>query len=108
MSLLEDSNDRRVHRYSLRAPLADVDHAGCVYFAKLFHYFQLAYKDWLHAVGSPLQYAIDEERHVAPVVESAGRFARPVRYGDLIKVRAWVSHPMPARLRQPAIRCVGS
>lgn len=81
---------RHVHR--MRVPFGDVDHAGIVYYPRLFHYFHVAYEGFFQdALGLPFQQLFDERGVVAPVVACAGRFRAPLRHGEALEIQVWVS-----------------
>ena len=87
----------RRHRYQFRVPFADVDHAGIVYYPRLFHYFHLAYEDFFHReLQFPFQRWFEgDEAIIAPIVEAQARFLSPLRHGDEVEAQAWISKLAP-------------
>lgn len=82
----------RRHRFDFRVPFADVDHAGIVYYPRLFHYFHLAYEDFFHrALRVPFQeFFSGPDAWAAPITHAEARFVAPLRHGDEIGVDAWI------------------
>ena len=81
---------RHVHR--MRVPFGDVDHAGIVYYPRLFHYFHLAYEGFFHdGLGKPFQEMFDQRGVVAPVVACNARFRAPLRHGETLAIEVWIS-----------------
>ena len=81
------------HVTGVRIPFSDVDHAGIVYYPKIFHYAHLAYEDWLRT--SP-RYRLDkmltEERIGTPVITSEAVFQGPIAHGEMVDVELCVEH----------------
>ena len=79
------------HHYHFRVPFADVDHAGIVYYPRLFHYFHLAYESWFHdALGRPFSELFSSVGISTPVVRAEGTFRAPLRHGDEVEVETWI------------------
>ncbi len=79
------------HHYRFRVPFADVDHAGIVYYPRLFHYFHLAYESWFHdALHRPFSDLFSSVGISTPVVRAEGNFSAPLRHGDEVEVETWV------------------
>jgi YbgC/YbaW family acyl-CoA thioester hydrolase len=80
------------HLYRFRVPFADVDHAGIVYYPRLFHYFHLAYESWFHdALHRPFAELFSSVGISTPVVRAEGNFLAPLRHGDEVEVEAWIA-----------------
>ena len=78
------------HRFHLRVPFGDVDHAGLVYYPNVFNYFHLAYEDFFaRALQKPLDRFIAEGR-AAPIVHSEADFRAPLRHGMTVEVTCWI------------------
>ena len=66
---------------------ADVDPAGIVYYPVFFHYYHSAFEDFFgDAHGTPYPRWIAERRIGFPTVHVEADFARPLRYGDALRV----------------------
>ncbi len=80
------------HSFHFRVPFADVDHAGIVYYPRLFHYFHLAYEDFFHrGLGFPFQEWFQGENGLAaPITHAEARFLAPLRHGDEVRAEAWI------------------
>ncbi len=79
------------HQTRFRVPFADVDHAGIVYYPRLFHYFHLAYESWFHdALQRPFSELFSSEGISTPVVRAEGNFLAPLRHGDEVTVETWI------------------
>ncbi len=79
------------HTACVRVPFADVDHAGIVYYPKIFHYAHLAYEDWLRTFP---QYSLDKmmtrERIGTPVITSEAVFQGPIAHGEMLDIEVVV------------------
>jgi len=79
------------HQTRFRVPFADVDHAGIVYYPRLFHYFHLAYESWFHdALKRPFAELFSAAGISTPVVRAEGSFSAPLRHGDEVAVETWI------------------
>lgn len=72
---------------TLRVRFAHVDHAGIVYFAKIFEYCHEALEDLHREVDLPLELFFSEQQIGEPLVDAHARFLRPIRHGELISVQ---------------------
>ncbi len=80
-----------IHRYRMRVPFGHTDHAGLVYYPRVFHYFHLAYEDFFHEVLKiPFQEFFEKRGVGAPIVHCESDFTGPIRHGDTIEVRAQI------------------
>jgi YbgC/YbaW family acyl-CoA thioester hydrolase len=82
----------RVHRTQVRVRFGDTDPYGIVYFASYFRYCHRAIEDFLRACGLPPEETFKNvaEEFGLPIVEAWGRFRRPSRYGDLLRIETRV------------------
>ncbi len=82
----------RVHHTQVRVRFGDTDPYGIVYFASYFRYCHRAIEDFLRACGLPPEETFKnvEEGFGLPIVEAWGRFRRPSRYGDLLRIETRV------------------
>jgi len=83
---------RRVHHTEVRVRFGDTDPYGIVYFVSYFRYCHRAIEDFLRACGLPPEETFKnvEEKFGLPIVEAWGRFRRPSRYGDLLRIETRV------------------
>lgn len=80
-----------IHRYRMRVPFGHTDHAGLVYYPRVFHYFHLAYEDFFHEVlDLPFQEFFERREVGAPIVHCESEFKGPLRHGDIIEVGAQI------------------
>jgi acyl-CoA thioester hydrolase len=82
----------RAHHTQVRVRFGDTDPYGIVYFASYFRYCHRAIEDFLRACGLPPEETFKnvEEEFGLPIVEAWGRFRRPSRYGDLLRIETRV------------------
>jgi YbgC/YbaW family acyl-CoA thioester hydrolase len=70
----------------------DVDPAGIVFYPRFYEWFDLACESLFDALGMPWTALFPAHAIVGvPIVESGARFASPVRWGDLMRIRATVA-----------------
>jgi acyl-CoA thioester hydrolase len=76
------------HHTEVRVRFGDTDPYGIVYFVSYFRYCHRAIEDFLRALGLPPEETFKnvEEGFGLPIVEAWGRFRRPSRYGDLLRI----------------------
>jgi len=76
------------HETTVRVRFGDTDPYGIVYFVSYFRYIHRAIEEFLRACGLKPQetFKNTEEGFGLPIVEAWGRFRRPSRYGDLLRV----------------------
>jgi 4-hydroxybenzoyl-CoA thioesterase len=66
-------------------PFSDVDHAGIVFFPRVFTYCHLAYEAWYHtAMSEPFSTTFQSGGVATPVVATDATFESPMRHGDHI------------------------
>ncbi|MBM4302140.1 MAG: acyl-CoA thioesterase [Deltaproteobacteria bacterium] len=77
-----------VHHTEVRVRFGDTDPYGIVYFVSYFRYCHRAIEDFLRACGLPPEETFKNapEGFGLPIVEAWGRFRRPSRYGDLLRI----------------------
>jgi acyl-CoA thioester hydrolase len=82
----------RVYHTQVRVRFGDTDPYGIVYFASYFRYCHRAIEDFLRACGLPPEETFKnvKEKFGLPIVEAWGRFRRPSRYGDLLRIETRV------------------
>ncbi len=78
----------KVHCTTVRVRFGDTDPYGIVYFVSYFRYIHRAIEEYLRAVGLAPEKTFKnvEEGFGLPIVEAWGRFRRPSRYGDVMRV----------------------
>jgi acyl-CoA thioester hydrolase len=81
-----------VHRTEVRVRFGDTDPYGIVYFVSYFRYCHRAIEEFLRACGLPPEQTFKnvQEGFGLPIVEAWGRFRRPSRYGDLLRMETRV------------------
>jgi acyl-CoA thioester hydrolase len=77
-----------IHCTTVTVRFGDTDPYGIVYFVSYFRYCHRAIEEFLRAVGLPPEETFKNvsEGFGLPIVEAWGRFRRPSRYGDLLRV----------------------
>jgi acyl-CoA thioester hydrolase len=77
-----------VHRTTVRVRFGDTDPYGIVYFVSYFRYIHRAIEEFLRACGLKPEETFKNtaEGFGLPIVEAWGRFRRPSRYGDLLRI----------------------
>ena len=78
----------RVHHTEVRVRFGDTDPYGIVYFVSYFRYCHRAIEEFLRACGLPPDETFKNvpEGFGLPIVEAWGRFRRPSRYGNLLRM----------------------
>jgi acyl-CoA thioester hydrolase len=78
-----------VHETAVRVRFGDTDPYGIVYFVSYFRFIHRAIEEFLRACGLKPEETFKnaEEGFGLPIVEAWGRFRRPSRYGDLLRVQ---------------------
>jgi acyl-CoA thioester hydrolase len=81
-----------VHRTTVRVRFGDTDPYGIVYFVSYFRYIHRAIEEFLRACGLRPEetFKNTEEGFGLPIVEAWGRFRRPSRYGELLRIETRV------------------
>jgi acyl-CoA thioester hydrolase len=77
-----------IHCTTVTVRFGDTDPYGIVYFVSYFRYCHRAIEEFLRAVGLPPEETFKNvtEGFGLPIVEAWGRFRRPSRYGELLRV----------------------
>jgi acyl-CoA thioester hydrolase len=77
-----------VHHTEVRVRFGDTDPYGIVYFVSYFRYCHRAIEEFLRACGLGPEETFKNvpEGFGLPIVEAWGRFRRPSRYGDLLRI----------------------
>ncbi len=75
----------RIHRYTCRVPLFEVDMGQAVYHGNYFHFFEQARAALLEEIGCGYPQLVAWQLHLA-VVEAHCRYRRPVGYDDEILI----------------------
>ena len=77
-----------VHHIEVRVRFGDTDPYGIVYFVSYFRYCHRAIEEFLKACGLPPEETFKnaEEGFGLPIVEAWGRFRRPSKYADLLRI----------------------
>jgi acyl-CoA thioester hydrolase len=82
----------KVHGTQVQVRFGDTDPYGIVYFVSYFRYCHRAIEEFLRAVGLPPEETFKnvQEGFGLPIVEAWGRFRRPSKYGDLLRIETRV------------------
>ncbi len=75
----------------VRIRIHDVDAAGIVFFARYYVLMHDVYESFLEAIGHGIPAAIDAGAIIIPVVESGARYFRPLRHGETITARLFLT-----------------
>ena len=88
LAIQKDDRETLVHRTSVRVRFGDTDPYGIVYFVSYFHYIHRAIEEFLRSLGLKPEETFKNtaEGFGLPIVEAWGRFRRPSRYGDLLRI----------------------
>jgi 1,4-dihydroxy-2-naphthoyl-CoA hydrolase len=76
--------------HSLRVRFQHCDPAGIVFFANVLVFCHEAYEELLRAAGSPLDELIRAREQVLPLGHAEVDFKKPIRFGQLVKIRVTV------------------
>lgn len=76
------------HRTTVTVRFGDTDPYGIVYFVSYFRYCHLAIEEFLrgHGLKPEETFKNVQEGFGLPIVEAWGRFRRPTRYGEVLRV----------------------
>lgn len=81
-----------LHVFRKRVDFGDVDHAGILYYPKMFHYAHLAYEDWLRSIpGWSLPDFFQSHRLGTPVVQTSASFEGPLAHGERVHIEMKVT-----------------
>jgi acyl-CoA thioester hydrolase len=92
--------DRGVHRTTVQVRFGDTDPYGIVYFVSYFRYCHRAIEEFLRACGLKPEETFKnvKEGFGLPIVEAWGRFRRPSRYGDVLRLETRIQEVRPKAL----------
>ena len=80
------------HTTEVRVRWGDVDWAGIVFYPRFYEWFDLACDSLFEALGMPWPTLFPQHGIVGvPIVESGARFVSPVRWGEVVRIRAEVA-----------------
>ena len=80
------------HTSEVKVRWGDVDWAGIVFYPRFYEWYDLACEALFDSMGLPWTQAFPRYGIVGvPIVESGARFVSPVRWGDLMRIRATVA-----------------
>ncbi|MCZ6602892.1 MAG: thioesterase family protein [Planctomycetota bacterium] len=76
----------------IKVRFGDVDPAGVVYYPSFMDYFHVALEEFMeNGLKLPYPKLIRKDRMGFPTVRVECNFTRPVRYGDELSIRVWIS-----------------
>ena len=79
------------HRFRTRVDFGDVDHAGILYYPRMFHFAHLAYEDFLRGSGEySLPNCFRLHRLGTPVVSTRAQFLGPLAHGEQVEIEVIV------------------
>ncbi len=92
VTIKEQGNQLLVHTTTVRVRFGDTDPYGIVYFVSYFRYIHRAIEEFLRFCGLRPEetFKNTEEGFGLPIAEAWGRFRRPSRYGDMLRVETRV------------------
>lgn len=73
------------HSYAFEVRLHDVDHAGVMFFARLFVHAHDAYEDFMAHLGMDLCAMIQAGERL-PIVHASADYLQPLRHGEHVTV----------------------
>ena len=80
------------HTSEVKVRWGDVDWAGIVFYPRFYEWYDLACESLFDALDLPWPATFPHYGIVGvPIVESGARFVSPVRYGDVMRIRATVA-----------------
>jgi len=80
------------HTSEVKVRWGDVDWAGIVFYPRFYEWYDLACEALFDSLGLPWTQTFPRYGIVGvPIVESGARFASPVRWGDVMRIRATVA-----------------
>ena len=89
-----------VHRTTVRVRFGDTDPYGIVYFVNYFRYCHRAIEEFLRVCGLKPEETFKnvQEGFGLPIVEAWGRFRRPAKYGELLRIETRIQEIRPKPL----------
>ena len=85
MTILDQVGPAR--RTTVRVRYAETDRMGVVYYANYLVWFEVGRTEWLRDTGWSYR-EMESEGVALPVIEAQCEYRRPVRYDDLLELRA--------------------
>jgi 4-hydroxybenzoyl-CoA thioesterase len=80
------------HAIAVKVRWGDVDSAGIVFYPRFYEWYDLACEGLFDSLGLPWPETFRRYDIVGvPIVESGAQFVSPVRYGDVMRIRATVA-----------------
>jgi 1,4-dihydroxy-2-naphthoyl-CoA hydrolase len=76
--------------HNLRVRFQHTDPAGIVFFANVLVYCHEAYEELLRAGGMPLEEFLGKREQILPLGHAEVTFKRPMRVGQLVRIRVSV------------------
>jgi acyl-CoA thioester hydrolase len=73
----------------LRVIYGDTDQMGVVYYANYFRFFEFARGEFFRAKGASYL-DFEKQGYGMPVIEAHANYRAPLRYDDLIIIKAWI------------------
>ncbi len=73
--------------YPFTVRFSDEDHAQMVYYPRVFHYVHVAFEELFASHGRPYNVVLDQDNVGWPAVSATCDFARPMKFGDALRVR---------------------
>ncbi len=75
---------------------AETDKMAVVYHANYLLYFEDARTDFLEKLGYPYK-LIEDAGYISPVLNFSVSYGKPLRYGDNVIIRTWISKSTPMK-----------
>ncbi len=88
-SFEEPKPNRVVHQITFRVCLRDMDSVN-IYYATYYEWMERSLAEFLHHAGHPLAEIFDDGLAL-PAVQSGCSYFAPVKLGDVLQVRSWIS-----------------
>jgi YbgC/YbaW family acyl-CoA thioester hydrolase len=82
-----------VNRFDIKVRWSEADPAGIAFYPRFFEWFDMATEALFESLEMPWPVLFPRYRVVGvPIVDVGARFASPVRYGDIVTIRASVGY----------------
>jgi YbgC/YbaW family acyl-CoA thioester hydrolase len=82
-----------VNRLDIKVRWSEADPAGIAFYPRFFEWFDMATEALFESLEMPWPVLFPRYRVVGvPIVDVGARFASPVRYGDIVTIRASVGY----------------
>lgn len=80
------------YRTCVTVRFGDVDKAGIVYQPVIHHYLHIAMEEFFgDFIGIPYHELVGPERIGFPAVADSNSYLRPMKYGDILEIKVYVS-----------------